>query len=87
MKNKSKFKYAAYVPFTGYLNIEISSDVELDEDSLFNLAIEKAEGFLNFKDDFFVDAFEFHKEIVSGNVFHGSLNAFDFSIETEEDSE
>ena len=85
---KNKIVYDVEIPFTGSVIIKIVSETELDEDSIFEKAYEKADKwFSSCKitefDDSSLQEFEFHEKILNGNVFYGNCSRWNFTKEEE----
>lgn len=84
--------YNVYVPITGVLIVTVKAENEnqameiaLDSESEFQLKIEKL--YKNSEIEFDLTDFELQERIVSGNVFHGSLNEIDVELVEEFDDE
>lgn len=60
-------KYAVSLPFTGYMHLEVEAENEED-------ALDRAYE-VEFNQDN-IAALVYHKEICTGNVFHGVMNEY-----------
>lgn len=85
---KNKIVYNVEIPFTGSVIVKIVSEKELDEDSIYEEAYDKANKWFSAckiieLDDSYLQEFEFHEKIVRGNIFYGSCNSWNFTKEEE----